>query len=91
MVLGIIGLFYCLGAFTIAASVAEGSIFSGNLASVVFAPFIVYSVFPILAVSLAGAGRHKGYKTGVSASGVIMGIIGLALLTIALTIIAVNI
>ena len=91
MVLGIIGLFYCLGAFSVAESIAEGSFFNGDYASAVFAPFIVYFAFPILAVSLAGAGRHKGYKTGVSASGVIMGIIGLVLLTIALIIIAANI
>ncbi|MBP3300300.1 MAG: zinc-ribbon domain-containing protein [Clostridia bacterium] len=90
MVLGIIGLVYCFAALSLAANFAENTTFYGNIPSIVFSPFIVYSVFPILAVSLAGAGRYKGYKTGVSASGVIMGIIGLALLTIALIVIAVN-
>jgi len=38
---------------------------------------VIYSVLNILAVSLAGAGRSKGYRNGISTSGVVLGVIGL--------------
>lgn len=82
MVLGIIGLPYSFVAFIAALDYAMTYPYSSTGDDIVAVIFL--AVFPILAVSLAGSGRHKGYKCGVSTSGIVMGVIGLVMLFIAL-------
>jgi len=81
MVLGIIGLVYTFSMFITALDYFY-SYFGVNEGLITV--IIFFSIFPILAVSLAGAGRHKGYRTSVSTSGVVMGVIGLVLSFLAL-------
>ena len=76
MVLGIIGLF--LGFCFLMISVD----FVNNAPSDIrdedfFGVLAIYSVLSILGVSLGGAGRSKGYRNGVSTTGIITGIIGI--------------
>ena len=91
MVLGIIGLVYT---FVMMVNVIEyvdsyARYFIGSsLDDSIFTAIVICSIFSILAVSLAGSGRHKGYKTGVSTSGIVMGVIGLAMSLISLIVIA---
>jgi len=80
MVLGIIGLVYAVSMLSSAIDFAQ-SLYSALDAweDGIAGAILVFSVLSILAVSLAGAGRVKGYKTGVSMSGLVMGIIGVIL------------
>ena len=78
MVLGIVGLVYSFPILSLAISIFSGKTpVQVDTASI--APmFLVFSVFSILALCLAGSGRRQGYKNGISTSGIVMGIIGLA-------------
>ena len=81
MVLGIIGLVYCLPILSAAISFINSDFLSDAMKVSLIPSFLMISTLSILAVSLAGAGRLKGYRNGVSASGVIMGAIGLTIQT----------
>lgn len=101
MVLAIIGLVYSFYCFLLAVSVSEGlsqteTYYGGyygysEVESAIGAGFtiaiIFFSVLSILGVSLAGSGRSKGYRNGISMSGVIMGIIGLIIYLISIIIV----
>jgi len=76
MVLGIIALVYSVP-FAIAVIAESGSrYFDGEEP---LPAFIFVLVLSILSTSFGGASRSKGYKCGVSSSGLIMGIISLSL------------
>jgi len=85
MVLGIIGLVYGFYSIFMAASIVGSfrRIATGALAFT----FIFLSVLSILGVSLAGAARNKGYRNGISTTGVVTGVIGLVLFFIAIIIV----
>ena len=74
MILGIIGLVFCTTHFFDTLNTWNTSLFS---ASGTLKLAFYFSVLPILAVSLAGAGKAKGYRNDVSTSGIVMGIISL--------------
>jgi len=80
MVLGIIGAFY--GFVEILSSVnalksIDDIISSAEVKTGMISAFCVYAVLNILAVSFAVASRSKGYRNGISQSGLILGVIGL--------------
>lgn len=95
MVLGIIGLFYSLGLS--AAAVTEIVEYQSrdyydyyyyysysNPAEDVIPALIMIAVMPILATIFGFAAKKRGYRCGVSTSGLTMGIIGLVAITAAL-------
>ena len=100
MVLGIIGLFY--GLYLLAATIiaAEayssysyyGGYYSSSVSSVLSSSFIVtlviFSSLSIMATAFGGAARSRGYRNGVSTSGVVMGVIGLIAYLIAILVAA---
>ena len=103
MVLGIIGLFYSFIMLMASISYAEESFsrtynyynyYYGNYyqssseTAAIIIVIIMFSVFSVLALSLAGSGRHKGYKTGVSGAGVVTGTIGLLMSLFSVIIVA---
>lgn len=85
MVLGIIGLVYSFLVFLAMVDVAQETLLRVESA---IPGIILYSSLSILGVSLAGAGRKKGYRNGISTAGVITGVIGLALWFISIIICA---
>ena len=77
MVLGILGLISCLSTLFLAINVAVyPQEFVFNITDLLSEATDCF-IFPILALALAGAGRGKGYRTGISTSGIVMGTIGL--------------
>ncbi len=84
MVLGIIGLVYGFYSIFMATSVVG---FRLVAAGALAFTFIFLSVLSILGVSLAGAARNKGYRNGISTTGVVTGVIGLVLFFIAIIIV----
>ena len=90
MVLGIIGLVYaiscCSSAITF-SDLSNGNFFA-SLGDAFIGAVLLYSVLSILAVCFSIAGRNRGYRCGVSKSGLIMGIIGLVLYALACLIFA---
>lgn len=84
MILGIIGLVYgfilLIESFIYIGS-GMGDFF--DMEEGIAGVILFYSILSVLAVSLAAAGRVKGYKNGVSMSGVVMGVIGLFMFIIA--------
>lgn len=85
MVLGIIALVYAAIFIGVTIDLLDsvGSYYyyyysSSDVLEDVLPLFIVPTILSILSTSFGGAGRSKGYKCGVSASGLIMGIISLA-------------
>ena len=79
MVLGIIGLVY--GAILMLGMGVLDSVDFGYISSSVYASSLGsvfgYSVLSILSVCFAPAAFKRGYKNGVSNSGLVMGVIGL--------------
>ena len=95
MVLGIIGLvysFYCIIAVAGAVSVANSfyyydySYASSVISSSLVVTVIIFSILSILATSFGMLARGRGYRNGVSTSGVAMGIVGLCLYVVAILI-----
>ena len=87
LVLGIIGLvygFYCL----IASIEIANSYFLSSAADEMIPGIIVFMVLGILATAFGGVGISKGYKNGVSTSGLVMGIISVVLYVISIIICA---
>ena len=95
MVLGIIGLYYALSGMAIVGEVAQfaalgeemlgemmGEIPSGMFAESMAVSLGVFGIMPLLALIFGICARKRGYKNGVSMSGLIMGIIGLVLITL---------
>ncbi len=88
MVLGIIGLVY--GFFLLIGIIgASGSIFYRPDISAAIA-VLIYSSLSIMGVAFGACGRKRGYINGVSASGLVMGIIGLIFYFIAIIIVLAN-
>lgn len=86
MVLGIIGLVYSvyilISAFEFAETL-DGLYYSDDYIVESFIPIIlVFSVLSILSLCFTPAAFKRGYKNGVSTSGLVMGAIGLALYVI---------
>ena len=88
MVLAIIGL--VVGFFLLVSAIEIADSYSRRFDDDMLGIYIVYSVTSILGVSLGGAGRSKGYRCGVSTSGVVMGIIGIVMYFISILLIASN-
>ncbi len=89
MVLGIIGLFYGSSMLMMSINLSDYSLNSfDGVRDGATTYIVIFSILSILAVSLAGAGRNKGYKNGVSTSGIVMGVIGLVLYFISIVIVA---
>lgn len=82
MVLGIIGLFYAFSGISALNELMYLTQFAEEAVIDFVATLIVIGIMPLLAVIFGICGRKKGYKNGVSLSGLIMGIIGLALIVI---------
>ena len=90
MILGIIGLVYGFIMMIGAISTLETSVMNdyesvGINLGLVFM-ILLYSSLSIIGVSLAGCGRHKGYRTGVSTAGVVTGIIGIVFYVLAIVV-----
>lgn len=87
MVLGIIGVVYCLP-LLLSATILPQQLeqqqvtldFTARMAAIV--AYLFYSTPSILAVSLSGVGRKKGYRTGISRSGEVLGIIGITIVAL---------
>lgn len=90
MVLGIIGLFYAFSGISALNELMYLTQFAEEAVIDFVATLIVIGVMPLLAVIFGICGRKKGYKNGVSLSGLIMGIIGLALIVIEIFVLAGN-
>ena len=87
MVLGIIGLVYTFSGISSLNQIElmyEEMVEMGQeyIQSTYLGTLIVISVMPLLALIFGCCARKKGYKNGVSMSGLIMGIIGLVLILI---------
>ena len=82
MVLGIIGLVYALSGISALNDLMLYAPWVEDEVISFLATLIVIGVMPLLAVIFGICGRKKGYKNGVSMSGLIMGIIGLGLIII---------
>ena len=80
MVLGIIGLVYSVYV-TFAAVVLQElvDLYDGSSEGigVTLIPILMYSVLSILSVCFAPAAMKRGYKNGVSVSGMVMGVLGM--------------
>ena len=80
MVLGIIGSVYCLpmlsSSATISTALGQHLDLIEKIAAII--AYLIYAIPSILALTLASVGRKKGYRTGVSMAGVVMGIIGIS-------------
>ena len=82
MVLGIIGLVYSISSLDTATEVANivGNDYFGlydfafNIGAII--GILIFSVLSILALIFSGSARKRGYRNGVSTSGLVMGIIG---------------
>ncbi len=83
MVLGIIGLVFAfialIGTIDIVDRYSNYSYYYYSFDFEDVLPHLFFSILSILGVSLAGAGRYKGCRGGISASGIITGTIGLVL------------
>ncbi len=95
MIMGILALIYAIIPFSAAMSIASSrskydivrygySYVSRNVTEIIFAASMPSIIFSILALVFGGVAMSKGYKRGQSKSGVVMGIIALALFFIAL-------
>jgi len=94
MVLGIIGIFYSfvtiIMAFTVEAAIRSTAGFGFNPAVSELATFsvivtaVVYSVFAILSCVFSLVAMKRGYKNGVSSSGLVMSLVTFALLITAI-------
>lgn len=87
MVLGIIGLVYAFYAIVFTIQALDSYWYSSVFEDAIPA-FLVFSVLSILAVSFGGAAKNKGYRCGVSSSGIAMGVIGLTLYLICIILLA---
>lgn len=86
MVLGIIGLVYAVYCFFMAIAIADTNLRNIEPFAIVF---IFFAVLSILGISLAGAGRNKGYINGISTSGIVTSAIGLFLYFVSILIVLV--
>lgn len=87
LVLGILGLIYSFIELIAAFTVMDSRLLSG-VADDLMVECIIVFIFPLLATIFGGAARNKGYKTGVSTAGFVMGIIGSAFCLISIIILA---
>ena len=80
MVLGIIGLVYSFGMLISVIDIIDSwsRYMSDDALTSVLGPLVVFSILSILSICFAPAALHRGYRNGISISGVIMGIVGLA-------------
>ena len=82
MVLGIVGLFYgfflMFGCIALSAAVSFGEVISGVLVAFMF-EVLIFSSLSIMATAFSIASKNRGYINGISKSGTIMGVIGLAM------------
>lgn len=83
MVLGIIGLVYSISSLDTATEIANnfGNDYFGMYYDIAFGigaiiGILIFSVLSILALIFSGSARKRGYRNGVSTSGLVMGIIG---------------
>lgn len=83
MVLGIIGLVYSISSLDTATEIANnfGNDYFGMYYDIAFnigaiIGILIFSVLSILALIFSGSARKRGYRNGVSTSGLVMGIIG---------------
>ena len=82
MVLGIIGLVYSISSLNTATKIANivGNDYFGlydvafNIGAII--GILIFSVLSILALIFSSSARKRGYRNGVSTSGLVMGIIG---------------
>ena len=92
MVLGIIGIVYGFAMLSIASFAEKADDFASNMSSELegeisslpIIPILIFSSLSIMALAFGASALKKGYKNGISVSGVVMGIIGIALYVIAL-------
>jgi len=81
MVLGIIGLvysfFYAIGVASLVEAVEDSIFFSDASFEALLPSVVMLSALPIMSLCFAPAAFKRGYKNGVSSSGLIMGILGL--------------
>ncbi len=89
MVLGIISLVYAFAGFVAAIDIAEYSRFERRFEALL-PVFLLTLILSVLGVSLAGAGKSKGYRTGISSAGVVTSVISLSLMLISFIIIAID-
>lgn len=80
MVLGILGLLYSLSGATAILSMLD----FGFYAEAFIPPLIMISVMPLLATIFGYSARKRGYRCGISNSGLTMGIIGLCAMALIL-------
>ncbi len=82
MVLGIVGLFYgfylMIGCIALSAAVSFGEIISEMLLVFMF-EVLLFSSLSIMAVAFSITAKNRGYINGISKSGTVMGVIGLAM------------
>lgn len=82
MVLGIIGLIYAFYIVLLVGSIlASARVNSGYMASFLFV-IIFFSSLSIMASAFSAAAKNRGYVNSISASGTIMGVIGLIIYSI---------
>ncbi|MBR6502179.1 MAG: zinc ribbon domain-containing protein [Clostridia bacterium] len=100
MVLGIIGLFY--GMYLLFATIVAAEAYSsysyyggyysygaaGVLSSALVVTVVIFSSLSIMAIAFGSAAKNRGYRNGVSTSGVVMGVIGLIAYLIAILVAA---
>jgi len=77
MVLGIVGYVYSLPILSAAISMFSNKKDLDGTAVDYILAFLLFSVFSVLALVFAITGHRKGYKNGISTSGIVIGCIGL--------------
>lgn len=82
MVLGIVGLFYgfylMIGCIALAVAASLSEIISVMLVAFMF-EVLIFSSLSIMATAFSIAAKNRGYINGISKSGTVMGVIGLAM------------
>ncbi len=94
MVLGIIGLVYSFAFISSVSSImgfADFLGYEGYIIGSLLVAAIIYSSMSILGVVFGCTARKRGYRNGISMSGLVMGIIGLILYMIPIVLLVVNV
>ncbi len=86
MVLGIIGIVYAVILFIETINIVDS--YSALLANSMLPSVAIFSVLSILSIVFSVSAKNKGYRTGVSTSGMVLGVISAILYFISIIMLA---
>lgn len=90
MVLGIVGVVYSFSLMIETFALSNVRFFEDEFFSFLLAPLLAIAVFPILALSLGGVARQKGYRNGISTAGVALGAVAAVCIFVAFIVVLAN-